>query len=404
MCYLNCLTKPFSIERRNLQNGNEGCRLVETATSNDATKSKERLFYIDNLRLFVIVLVVAIHLAVTISGLGSWYYQYGTYLDTLSTVWFAFYMTFTQGYFMGLLFLISGYFVASSYSRKGAGRFTWDRFKRLMIPTLIFMIALTPFIQYVELGMKPSGFNVIDFLGDTGPMWFAAALFGFSLIYVLVKLGSRRPVEGTENKPLKPTLSFAISLILIIAVSAFLIRIAQPIGTSIFNFQLCYFASYVILFIVGLMAYKSNLFAKISYRTAKRWIIAALLTFFPWLLLVGIARASGTTSELLGGLTWQSAAFSLWESFIAVSVSFGLIGVFREKFNRQSKLVKTLSDNSFAVYMFHPIIIIPVTILLSSLALYPVAKWLLLCLICIPLCFAATYFIFRRIPLLKRVL
>jgi surface polysaccharide O-acyltransferase-like enzyme len=167
---------------------------------------------------------------------------------------------------------------------------------------------------------------------------------------------------------------------------------------------LCYFASYIILFIVGVMAYKSNLFAKISYRTAKRWLIAALLTFFPWLLLAGIASASGTTSELMGGLTWQSAAFSLWESFIAVSVSFGLIGVFREKFNRRSKFMKAMSDNSFAVYLFHPMIIIPVTILFSPLALYPIAKWLLLCLICIPLCFAATYFIFRRIPLLKRVL
>ena len=85
-------------------------------------------------------------------------------------------------------------------------------------------------------------------------------------------------------------------------------------------------------------------------------------------------------------------------------MSFGLIAIFREKFNRQSKLVKKLSDNLFAVYMFHPMIIIPVTILFAPLVLYPVAKWLLLCIICIPLCFAATYFVFRRIPLLKKIL
>lgn len=35
---------------------------------------------------------------------------------------------------------------------------------------------------------------------------------------------------------------------------------------------------------------------------------------------------------------------------------------------------------------------------------YPIAKWALLCVICIPLCFAATYFVFRRIPLLKKML
>jgi len=148
-----------------------------------------------------------------------------------------------------------------------------------------------------------------------------------------------------------------------------------------------------------------DLFAKISYRAGKRWLIGSVvLGFIAWFFLVAIATAIGSTTALQGGLTWQSAAYSVWESFIAVAVSIKLIGVFREKFNRQSKLVKTLSDNSFAVYMFHPMIIIPVTILLTQLALYPIAKWLLLCTICVPLCFAATHFVFRRIPLLKKSL
>ena len=156
---------------------------------------------------------------------------------------------------------------------------------------------------------------------------------------------------------------------------------------------------------MGIIAYRNNLFAKISYRTGKRWVIGAIAVgFLVWFVLVAVATATGTTAALLGGLTWQSAAFSVWESSVAVLMSFGLIAVFREKFNRQSKLVKTLSDNSFAVYMFHPMIIIPVTLLFAPLTLYPIAKWLLLCVICIPSCFAATYFVFRRIPLLKKIL
>jgi peptidoglycan/LPS O-acetylase OafA/YrhL len=216
---------------------------------------------------------------------------------------------------------------------------------------------------------------------------------------------SRRSAFASDSKRLELTLGVVVSLILIIAVFAFLIRIVQPIGTSILNFQLCYFSSYIVLFIVGVIAYRNNWLAKINYRAGKRWVIGALgLGFLVWFVLVAVATATGTTTALLGGLTWQSAAFSLWESAVAVLMSLGLIAVFREKFNRQSKLVKTLSDNSFAVYMFHPMIIIPVTILFAPLVLYPVAKWLLLCVICIPLCFAATYFVFRRIPLLKNVL
>jgi len=155
--------------------------------------ARERLLYIDNLRMTIIAFVVMHHLAVTYSGFGSWYYTDVTQMGTLSTIWFAFYLSFQQGYFLGLLFLTSGYFVAGSYDRKGFGRFTGDRFSRLIIPTLIYMVAITPFIEYVELGNPYTGFDLAGFLSGTGVMWFAVALFFFALAYGLVRLVSRRP-------------------------------------------------------------------------------------------------------------------------------------------------------------------------------------------------------------------
>ena len=107
---------------------NEGLKeksLVSQERENKIEKerSQERLFYIDNIRLLVIVFVVMHHLAVTFSGFGSWYYIDGKPSDLLSTAWFAFYLSFQQGYFMGLLFMIAGYFAARSFDRKGFGRF-----------------------------------------------------------------------------------------------------------------------------------------------------------------------------------------------------------------------------------------------------------------------------------------
>lgn len=369
-------------------------------------KIKERLLYIDNIRLLVITFVVMHHLAVTYSGFGSWYYIDAVNLTTASTIWFAFYLSFQQAYFLGLLFMVSGYFVAGSYDRKGFGRFVGGRFRRLIIPTLIYMVAITPFIEYVELGNPYTGFDLVGFLSGTGVMWLAVALFGFSLVYAVVRLAARRRVLVSGGTQLEPTFARAVALILIISVSAFLIRIVQPIGTSILNMQLCYFASYIALFIVGIAAYRNNLFARISYRTGKRWLIGGIvLGFLAWLALIIAATLSGNTAALMGGLTWQSAGFSVWESFVAVAMSIGLIALFREKINCQNTLVKKLSDNSFAVYMFHPPIIVPVTLLFTPfIVFYPVAKWLLLCVICVPLCYAMTHFVFRKVPLLKEVL
>ena len=63
---------------------------------------KERLLYIDNIRLLVIVFVVVQHLAVTYSGMGSWYYKEGAALDLASTIGFNFYQSMIQSFCMGL--------------------------------------------------------------------------------------------------------------------------------------------------------------------------------------------------------------------------------------------------------------------------------------------------------------
>jgi len=368
-------------------------------------KIKERLFYIDNLRLFIIVFVVMHHLAVTYSGFGSWYYHEGGHLGKLSIVWFAFYLSLQQGYFMGLLFMISGYFVAQSFERKSFGKFIGDRFKRLIIPSLIYMVVITPFIGIVEIGYNKHDYKISDFLSGTGVMWFAVALFVFSLIYGIVRLNVQKDKPLPGKMQFKSSIFNEIILILIIAVCAFLIRLVQPIGTNVLNMQLCYFASYIVLFIIGIISYKNNLFGMISYKTGKRWLLSGIfIGFFVWLVLVIIADKTGKSTALNGGFNWLSAGYSLWESFISVAMSIGLITLFKEKFNYQEKLLKKLSDNSFAVYMFHPPIIVAVSLLFRPITFLPIVKWIILCIICIPLCFTVAHFIIRRIPLLNKIL
>jgi hypothetical protein len=109
-----------------------------------AAKSS-RMFFIDNLRVFLIILVVMFHLAITYGAAGSWYYQDPT-KDTLTSVVLTILTATDQAFFMGLLFLISGYFTPGSYDRKGAGPFVRDRILRLGIPLLIYDIVIDPFV------------------------------------------------------------------------------------------------------------------------------------------------------------------------------------------------------------------------------------------------------------------
>ena len=369
-------------------------------------RPEARLFYVDNIRLFVVICVVMHHLAVTYSGDGRFYYVEPSQMNgILQTIWFSFYLSFQQAYFMGLLFLLAGFFAAGSYDRKGFSRFIGDRFRRLIMPTLFYMVIIAPFIRYVELGESFSAFDLRNSMFSYGVMWFAVALFVFSGVYGCVRKLWRKNAPAVQG--LNRSLSFRqlSILILAMAIGAFLVRIVQPLGTAVVGMQLAHFASYAGLFIAGIYSYRFGYFSQISYRAGKRWLInGVVLSFLAWFVFALAVTATGTQSANKGGINVHSAIYALWESFTAVAMCVGLTGVFKEKFNKRNRLVKAMSDSSFAVYMFHPPIIVGAALMFQNVILPPAVKWLILCPISLVLCFAFAHFILRKTPLLKKVL
>ncbi len=221
-------------------------------------------------------------------------------------------------------------------------------------------------------------------------MWFAIALLVFSTAFAAARLlrgdqekkdeeaaeGTEGP-EGAGDDAKLPDHRDVIKLILVIAAAAFAIRLVQPIGTAVLNMQL-----------------------RIPYPFGIVWLKAALVggtAFWLALFLFGIGP-EGDISMINGGLYWQSAAYALWEAFFCVGVCLGIVVVFRERFNSGGRLPRFMADNSFAVYFFHPVILILVTAALRGFAWHPLAKF------AVAACFVASELVLRRIPLLKEVL
>ena len=369
-----------------------------------------RLAYLDNLRSLVIFLVVVMHSNVTYSGLGSWYYTEGDpkRLDLLSTLVFALYGSFTQAWFMGLLFFIAAYFAAKSLAKRGPGVFVKERLFRLGIPLLIYMFVIDPFISVVILKQVdlsgPVGVGKLflgyltsfGWVGATGPLWFVEALLILSLLYTAGR--ALRPARVVTAPP--PRTLTIILIILATGLAAFSIRIFQPIGTSVANLQLCYFASYISLFLLGLHAGERKWLESYPEKAGIRWFTVVLCAGLPlWLIVVG----SGGTL-IYGGLRWQSLAYALWESFVAIGFSLGLIAFFRKYLNRENGFTRLLARNSFAIYMFHAPILVSISLLLKAWQAPLLVKHVAVA----PLAFAATlavcFLVLRRIPGLKAVL
>lgn len=389
---------------------------ITTLETELAPQTKPRLEFIDNLRWVMIVLVVSMHAAVTYSHLGSWYFMEDPQPGRAVLVIFAAYQMFLQAFFMGLLFLIAGYFVPGAFDRKGFGNFLRDRSIRLGLPSLIYMLFIQPLTVYwllrvfADHSRPPLTQAYVPYLtsgrfvGGSGPMWFAVALLLFSLAYALRRTLTREPPFRNPEAALPGNAQVA-GLALAIGLCTFLVRVVQPMGTNILNMQLCFFSQYILLFIVGIRAWRHNWLMRIPYAFGVRWLTVALLAgSLAWLAIVLAALSTHTEARLSGGWTWQSAALSFWESFFCVGVCLGLIVIFRDHFNRQGKIAHWLSDNAFSVYVFHPPLLIAVTLAMRSFDAPKLLKFLCATVLGVAVSYFASSLVLRRVPLLKRIL
>ena len=369
----------------------------------------QRMFYIDNIRWLMIVLVIVIHANVIYGPVGQFFgIDYGSEELGVADIIMALISILVQTFFMGVLFLIAGYFVPNSLARKGEKKFVWDRFIRLGIPALIFIFFLAPSIDYPVWAMDEMSFSAwalnyypYPWNWDNGPMWFAIALLIFSIAWIFTPSGwTFARFKGSLTRT-------RVAIIMAVAIiGTILVRIPFPIETDVWNMQLCFFTQYIVLFVVGIIACHKNWLSTIPKKDARFYALIAVATFFLVLipLLVFGGALDGDLTPAYGGLHWQAVALALFEQVFGISVVMWLLIWFRERYNRQGWIEKKLSDNAFAVYVFHPPIVAGLAIMIAGVELPGFLKFILVAAGAILITFSLAELVLRRIPLLKKVL
>jgi surface polysaccharide O-acyltransferase-like enzyme len=390
--------------------------LAPPATAAVQSTDTARLLFIDNIRVLLTILVVLFHLMITYAGTGSWYYTEGRE-DFVTGAIGAWFLTVNQAFFMGLFLLISAYFVPGSYDRKGASRFLKDRLVRLGIPLALYSWIVRPLLAYLDPVRFPVSrppfwsFIIGRYFRDeavlgAGPLWFIETLLIFSVVYMLWRLLARpRPLKPVGESGFPGNGSIAL-FALLLGVTAFLIRIWLPLGWNFvpLNLQFPFFVQYIALFVVGLIAYRSNWLLNLPDQTGRLWLgVAVLLILMFWPLSVGGGALEQGLDPFRGGMHWQALAYALWESFLAVGMCIGLIYAFRRYLNRQGRLAYFLSRNAYTAYLIHEVVIIAIAYAVRDVALYPLLKWALVALVAVPLCFVLSSPI-RKLPYADRVL
>lgn len=381
-------------------------------------RGSSRLYFFDNLRVFVIILVVLHHVAAVYgAGVPGYYYIEPPINDLTAYMSQLVFLLVNQSWFMGALFLVAGYFTPGSFDRKGMGSFMKDRILRLGIPVILFIFVFNP-ISRIGWWLMPANltgittpitWNAYPRLLGLGPTWFIILLFIFSFGYAVWRIivKNRRKGEAKQTSRLRylPIGIFVLGL----AGGSFLLRMVIPIGKSVLHFPtLAYLPQYLSFFVLGIFAYRRSWLQTL---TGSKGLVGFCAVILSGVLLFPLAfsgrffslKLTAAFGNALGNGQWQSAIYALWDSVTAVGMCLGLVVFFRRFCNRQRWVGSFLSHQSYAVYIVHIPIIVFLAYFLRNIALASLLKFGMAAIIVVPVCFTVAYII-RKIPGVAKIL
>ena len=377
-------------------------------------RASARLAFIDNIRAFLTILVIAHHAGQTYGPTGGDWPVFAAERAGILGPFFS----VNAAFFMGLFFLISGYFLPGACDRKGAGPFLRDRALRLGLPLLVFGLAVFGPLTFLDYAGSPEGagrsfpsyfFRV--YLGEWrvefAHLWFIAHLLVYAAGYAAWRRFAR-PAARRSGRPSPVPGPRAIALYTVaLALATFAVRVRFPVdrwvNLGIVPVEIAHLPQYLSLFIIGVLAARGDWLRRLPTATG--------LT----LLAIGLTEAAlryaygsggrGLLPGLLadGGFNRGSLVWSAWEAIICVGLCAGLLTLARERCNAQGAIRRGLAANAYAAYVLHLWPVVGLQFALASVALPPFAKFALVTLVGVPLSFALAALV-RGLPRLGKVL
>ena len=336
-----------------------------------------RQYYLDNLKVWLTVLVIFHHAGQAYGNGGGWAYTPSNPAEFLP--WLGNFFSVNAGFFMGLYFLISGYFVPDSYDRNGGKEFVRKKLVRLGIPLLVMGALL----------------SVLSGKFETGHMWFVESLLVFCLLYALY----RRFFPPLDKRQCQPAFWGLIVIGLVMGIGSFFIRKVSPQDHWIWPFGIiplpmepAHYLQYVMMFVLGILARRLGWVEKMSDRLGATSLAIGLLFAF------GI--------YLCGNGAWSAFVwrwFGIYESFLCVFLCTGLVWLFRRFFNGSTPFMQWCSAQSYGAYILHMLLMLLLQAATDTIWMGALGKFLFIGFVTTFAAFTFTWLL-RLIPGVKKIL
>ncbi|AIF50828.1 acyltransferase family protein [Pelosinus sp. UFO1] len=361
-----------------------------------------RMYFLDNLRSLIILLVVAYHAALAYMVRGpQWYYV----IDPQNDFFFNLFVIFNDVFVMPVMFLLAGFFAIRSLTRKGQLVFWQGKILRIVIPYFAGIIFLAPAINYIYFLSRfdtPPAYldywvNIFfDLARQHAHLWFLGVLILFYLVLSLVYYFYKPLVSG-EVKTSLPSIKFIIGFGLVTSIAFFGVK-------QFFDDYTWIMVKHVLMFQPTRCILYSFYFALGIYAYHQQWFTAC--GYMPGIKIWGpIAIVLGSIYTQFRIMFWAKRellivmiANDLLYSFFCLSAVFALVALFYRWMNYTSNMLNKLATNSYGIYFVHQPILMLLILAIRGYQINVFVKFLVVSVLTIALCIFVCEFILSKIP------
>ncbi len=339
-----------------------------------------RICFLDNLRTFMIFLVVLAHAGGVYESSGAWasfWIVDDPSTNNLSGILFL----ILDIFMMPTIFFISGFFAPFSMKNKTGWAFLKSKFKRLVVPWAIAVLTLIPLYKIIFLCSRnlpqeswTTYFHWSNGIWSQNWLWFLPVLFLFNILYLLLSKAKIRLPHISLRAAILGT--FLIGCVY--SVSMDMLGLRGWTKTGLLDFQNERLLIYFMAFLLGALCFRLRVLdtkpkSKVLYHIVNSitWIpVTAYIVFllYPWFK-PGSFIVSQTLDRLI---VWFSYHLSL------LCLVYTMIETFRRYFDKPGKIWNELNQNSYYVYIIHVIVMGSLALVMLNTRIPSLLKYLLL--------------------------
>lgn len=363
----------------------------------------DRHHALDNLRVFVIFLVVLLHAALSYMAYApEWWYV----LDPQRSLFFTGLVLVVDVPIMLIMFFLAGYFTPASLVKRGPRAFLRDKLVRIGIPWVFGSLVLAPPTAYMifysrKVPMSLWTFWRTEFWGRSfqqSVYWYLGVLLLFFALTALVYHGSRgsalwTPSIQRTNGALLAGFFAAVSLPSLLLGQFHSLDLWTHIYVLVF--QPARVPLYIGYFMLGLLAHRRGWFTEGGYTPSIRlWL--------PLCLLSGLVYLGWRLTPIAPTVLAKTVTVLLFNAFCFTSLLASL-AVFRAWCAGTSPFWRGQARNSYGVYYLHPLILYPLALAFVPLPISIFLKAPAITLLAYLASWAISAGLLTRLPGLRRM-